>query len=50
MSRRNLSGFDKTIFHVGKWTGDMVFYISYYTLKKNNDIIDVLKNMMEYYV
>jgi len=26
------------------------FYISYYTLKKNNDIIDVLKNMMEYYV
>ena len=30
---------------------DMVFFvISYYTLKKNNDIIDVLKNMMEYYV
>jgi len=26
------------------------FYISYYTLKKNNDIIDVLKNRMEYYM
>ena len=26
------------------------FYISYYTLKKNNDIIDMLKNRMEYYM
>ena len=50
MSRRNLSDFDKTIFHVVKSTWIWFFYISYYTLKKNNDIIDVLKNMMEYYV
>ena len=26
------------------------FYISYYTLKKNTDIIDMLKNRMEYYM